>query len=102
MAYRDRQRMCILLLQKQAEQLRRTPQRRDFPDETVCQIKHVLGPWPRALEAAGLKKCRTEERTQKIREKRIRAKQRRAQERQAEQEKRSNDKSEAKDGTNHL
>lgn len=43
-----------LLREKQAE-LSRLPQRSDFTAEEVCAIKAFLGPWPRALEKAGLK-----------------------------------------------
>lgn len=35
--------------------LNRIPKKSDFDDATVCLIKQVLGPWPRALEKAGLK-----------------------------------------------
>ena len=31
------------------------PKRSDFTPQQVCFIKQKLGPWPRALEAAGLK-----------------------------------------------
>ena len=37
-------------------------------------IKAFLGPWPRALEAAGIKPPRDDDRIEKNREKRIRAK----------------------------
>lgn len=43
-----------LLRQKQKE-LSRLPQKADFDTATCSQIKAFLGPWPRALEAAGLK-----------------------------------------------
>ena len=33
----------------------RLPMRSDFTSEEACFIKQKLGPWPRALEAAGLK-----------------------------------------------
>ena len=54
---------CILLLQNkyrelQAEGLSRYPQRSDFSDREVVAIKAFLGPWPRALEAAGLKEAK--------------------------------------------
>lgn len=39
-------------------------------------IKAFLGPWPRALEAAGVKEPRGDDRLQKNREKRARAKKR--------------------------
>ena len=43
-----------LLRQKRAE-LGRLPTKKDFDDVACAQIKAYLGPWPRALEAAGLK-----------------------------------------------
>ncbi len=55
----------------------RLPKRSDFSDEEVCAIKAFLGPWPRALEAAGLKSARNDDRKQLNIEKRIRAKRRR-------------------------
>ena len=45
------------LLVKRRKELGRLPLRKDFDDKTVCFIKQVLGPWPRALEAAGLKEA---------------------------------------------
>lgn len=33
----------------------RFPKRTDFSNEEMCFIKQKLGPWPRALEIAGLK-----------------------------------------------
>ena len=75
---------CILLLQNKykelkAEGLSRYPQRSDFEDREVVAIKAFLGPWPRALEAAGIKPPRSDEDAMKQRskEKRIRAKQNR-------------------------
>ena len=47
---------AILMLKEKAEQLNRLPKKNDFDDISVSKIKGVLGPWPRALEAAGLKK----------------------------------------------
>ncbi|MCD7783919.1 MAG: hypothetical protein LUI15_08565 [Firmicutes bacterium] len=55
----------------------RFPKRADFSDEQVVAIKSYLGPWPRALEAAGIKEPRDGDRIEKNREKRRRAKQRR-------------------------
>ncbi len=51
---------CIALLQAKAASLRaqgceRYPQRSDFTREEVVAVKARLGPWPRALEAAGIK-----------------------------------------------
>lgn len=42
------------LIKKQKE-LGFTPRKSDFDDATRSRIKAFLGPWPRALEAAGLK-----------------------------------------------
>jgi len=70
---------CILLLQNkykelQAEGLSRYPQRSDFEDREVVAIKAFLGPWPRALEAAGIKPPREFDRQQRNKEQRIRVK----------------------------
>ena len=70
---------CILLLQNKykelkAEGLSRYPQRSDFSDREVVAIKAFLGPWPRALEAAGIKPPRDDDRPQRNKEKRARAK----------------------------
>ena len=70
--------LTSLLKDKQAELSAsgsdRYPSRADFTDEEVCAIKAQLGPWPRALEAAGLKPPRGEDRLRLNREKRQRAK----------------------------
>ena len=47
--------LAIKLLSDMAENLGRNPKRTDFDSETACFIKQKLGPWPRALEKAGLK-----------------------------------------------
>ena len=51
---------CIALLtdkyeELQKKELTRYPQRSDFEQNEVVAIKAFLGPWPRALEAAGVK-----------------------------------------------
>ena len=46
---------AIRTLQKRAEELGYPPKKADFDDATRARIKTFLGPWPRALEAAGLK-----------------------------------------------
>ena len=71
---------CIALLQEKHRALQemgidRYPRRSDFDEREVVAIKAFLGPWPRALEAAGVKPLRDDDRQQKNREKRIRAKQ---------------------------
>ena len=67
---------CIALLQRMQESLAedRYPKRADFSEEEVEAIKAHLGPWPRALETAGLKPPREDDRLERNREKRIRAK----------------------------
>ena len=58
---------CLRLLREQQEKLQasnqnRYPQRTDFSEREIVAIKAFLGPWPRALEAAGIKpqKIKTE------------------------------------------
>lgn len=57
--------ICISLLTKKQNELTeegivRFPKRSDFTQEQVMAIKAHLGPWPRALEKAGLKEKRKE------------------------------------------
>ena len=68
---------CLLALQTAAERLGRLPKKGDFDDRTVMMVKSYFGPWPRALEAAGLK-APDPLREQKKREKRLAARKRRA------------------------
>ena len=75
---------CLVLLNEkykelQSQSIDRYPQRSDFSDREVVAIKAFLGPWPRALEAAGIKPPRDDDRPQRNKEKRIRAKQARIQ-----------------------
>ena len=70
---------CLILLQNkykelQAEGLSRYPKRSDFKELEVVAIKAFLGPWPRALEEAGIKPPREIDRQQRNKEQRIRAK----------------------------
>ncbi len=67
---------CITLLRQKASALagQRYPKRSDFSPEQVGAIKSHLGPWPRALETAGVKEPRTDDRPERNRQKRIRAK----------------------------
>lgn len=46
---------AIAELKKKCEELGRLPKKTDFDEITRARIKAFLGPWPRALEAAGLK-----------------------------------------------
>ncbi len=72
---------CLFLLIKKQKELKeqgltRFPQRSDFTEYEVMSIKAFFGPWPRALEVAGVKEPRGDDRLQKNREKRARAKKR--------------------------
>lgn len=49
---------AIRTLREKAAELGRTPRKADFEDGVRARIKTFLGPWPRALESAGLKKPR--------------------------------------------
>ena len=46
------------LLRKKYAELGRLPTKKDFDDVACSRIKAYLGPWPRALESAGLKQPR--------------------------------------------
>jgi hypothetical protein len=79
---------AIALLKNKSETLiasgeQRFPRRSDFSEEEVNAIKSLFGPWPRALEAAGLKERREDGRAEKVLEKRIRAKRARTEEKKA-------------------
>ena len=69
---------CILLLQEkykilQSQSLTRYPKRSDFEEREVVAIKAFLGPWPRALEVAGIKPPREINEQEKV-EKKIKKK----------------------------
>ena len=51
----EKREWAIQLLREKAEALGRLPQKADFDEVSRSRIKAFLGPWPRALEAAGLK-----------------------------------------------
>lgn len=67
---------AVAMLKAKYDELGRTrlPKRSDFDDAQIVAIKAFLGPWPRALEAAGLKPPRNTDRLELNRQKRIRAK----------------------------
>lgn len=54
----DKQAWAVEQLQTAAAALGRLPKKEDFDEATRSRIKAYLGPWPRALEAAGLKEPR--------------------------------------------
>lgn len=83
---------CLTLLREKYALLQedgecRYPKRSDFSEREVVAIKAFLGPWPRALESAGVKPPRAEDRKALNREKRIHAKQRRNASRREEKRK---------------
>lgn len=51
----DKIQKAIGLLKEKYLQLDRLPKKDDFDDQDVAFIKGMLGPWPRALEKAGIK-----------------------------------------------
>lgn len=65
---------CILLLWNKQKQVDRYPRKSDFSEEEVAMIKSFFGPWPRALEAAGIKEPREADKKEKRQQKRIAAK----------------------------
>ena len=67
---------CIDLLVRKHAELggERFPKRSDFAEREVVAIKAFLGPWPRALEAAGIKAPRDDGRAEKNKQKHIRSK----------------------------
>lgn len=63
---------CILLIQQKYEN-GQLPKKSDFDIETVSRMKAFWGPWPRVLEAAGVKEP-NQERIERKKAKRRRAK----------------------------
>lgn len=51
----EKKQWAIRQLQEKFQELGRLPKKDDFDEPTRSRIKAFLGPWPRALEAAGLK-----------------------------------------------
>ena len=74
---------CVLMLRDKFDELQtagetRYPARKDFTNGEVNAIKAFLGPWPRALEAAGIKE-EDPERLEKKKERRINQKRKKTQ-----------------------
>ena len=74
---------CIRMLCERYEELKssgetRYPARKDFTVGEVNAIKSFLGPWPRALEAAGIKEA-DPERLEKKKQQRINQKRKKTQ-----------------------
>ncbi|MCC8121479.1 MAG: hypothetical protein LIO42_05805 [Oscillospiraceae bacterium] len=55
MSSEEKRNWAVEQLRNKQEQLGRLPKKEDFDQPTHSRIKAYLGPWPRALEAAGLK-----------------------------------------------
>lgn len=51
----EKKQWAIEQLREKNNELGRLPKKDDFDVVTLSRIKAFLGPWPRALEAAGLK-----------------------------------------------
>ena len=49
---------AVETLRQKNEELGRLPKKTDFDVVTMSRIKAFLGPWPRALETAGLKEAK--------------------------------------------
>lgn len=58
MTNEEKKSWAVELLQQKNNELGRLPRKDDFDEPTRSRIKAFLGPWPRALEAAGLKAAR--------------------------------------------
>lgn len=65
---------CLLVLQQKYHEKGEYPKKGDFSDEEVAVIKSYFGPWPHALEEAGIKPSKKEEKLQKNKQKHIQAK----------------------------
>lgn len=51
----DKKEWACARIQEKYNELGRLPTKADFDERTRVRIKAALGPWPRALEAAGVK-----------------------------------------------
>ena len=59
----------LLRLKYKELEFKRMPQKDDFDEATRSRIKAFLGPWPRALEAAGIKEAKPKQKNGKKRRK---------------------------------
>ncbi|MGN0153579.1 MAG: homing endonuclease associated repeat-containing protein [Lachnospiraceae bacterium] len=62
---------CMILLQEKFNETGRYPKKSDFSEMEVSMIKSYFGPWPRALEAAGVKAVKVNGRAEARKQKRI-------------------------------
>lgn len=77
MAEKDKD-FYISKLRDIADKEGRLPKKSDFSEYDVMRIKGLFGPWPWALEAAGLKEPKHLQKAQKNREKRLSKKEKRS------------------------
>lgn len=63
MATEEQQSWAVRQLQAKYAETGRLPHKSDFDVITLSRIKAFLGPWPRALEKAGLKEKKEAEKT---------------------------------------
>lgn len=62
---------CEKLLRDMYESCGRYPKKADFSESEVAAIKSYFGPWPRALEAAGIKEPKPFTKKDRRKQKRI-------------------------------
>ena len=55
----EKKEWAVERLTEKSRETGRLPKKEDFDPVTLSRIKAFLGPWPRALEAAGLKERKT-------------------------------------------
>lgn len=60
MTLQEKKEWAVDKLRQKERELGRNPKKEDFDKVTLSRIKAFLGPWPRALETAGLKEIKTE------------------------------------------
>ena len=58
MTTEEKKSWAVELLREKHKELDRLPHKDDFDEVTRSRIKAFLGPWPRALEMAGLKEAK--------------------------------------------
>lgn len=63
----EKKQYAAALLREKASQTGRTPKKSDFSPLEISHIKAYLGPWPRALEYAGLKEAKVQHRQRSMR-----------------------------------
>ena len=55
----EKKEWAVERLKEKSRETGRLPKKEDFDPVTLSRIKAFLGPWPRALEGAGLKERKT-------------------------------------------